>query len=156
DMTVVGDTLIFSTGNYASSTVDYQLWAAGPGSTSATMLDDFQNSSVFTIASVGGTAYLSVAGKLWTSDGTAAATLQVKDNSNNPVTAPTGVFSFQGQVYYVSDLGTSSTIGVLSNGVETPTITGLPTSISVPVVAGTFLYFTASPAGNSGQQTVLW
>lgn len=157
NLTAVGNSLIFTTTSYESSGVAYELWATTPGSSSATVIHNFGSSSVSPIATIGGTAYLSVGGDLWTTDGTSANTVELEDSSNNPIPAPDDVFSFQGQVDYVSIGTTSTTAGVLGSGGETPTVTGLPTSVSSLTVAGSSLYFTAAGTSTaSGANTQLW
>jgi ELWxxDGT repeat protein len=155
DLTAVGSGLIFDTSSSSPSGVDDQLWAASPGSTSATMIADFKTAPVSVIGWIGGTAYLSGGGNLWTTDGTATNTVPVKDSSNNAVPAPSDVFSFQGQVEYLSSGTTTSTIGVLGSGGETPTLTNLPASTTDPVVAGSLFYF-ATSSSSTAAQTRLW
>jgi ELWxxDGT repeat protein len=151
----LGNTLVFITTNYTSSGSDDQLWSASPGGTSATMIEDFKTSSVSLVGTIGGTAYLSVGGNLWTTGGTANTTVEVEDSSNHAVAAPTDVFSYNGEVIYLSSTATSATFGILGSGGETPTVTGLPASTSDPVVAGSSFYFT-SAVGATGAQTELW
>ena len=154
-LTSLGSTAIFETQTGSGSTADYQLWAAGSASPAATMIWDFHNTSFTVNATIGGTAYLSVGGDLWTTDGTAANTVEVKDSSSQPIPTPTNLFGFQGQTYYETVASGSSVFGTLGAGGETPLI-NVPNVVFAPVVDGSKFFFTTTISSGYYSATELW
>ena len=152
-LTSLGSTLLIQTLS-ESGNPDYQLWAIAQPGASPTMIQDFGPASFYMLAGIGGKEYLSVGSNLWTTDGTAANTNEVKDGSGDPIPAPDGVFVFDGQTHYYDWTGPAPTIGILGSSGETPEVT-LPTSASSPVVVGSELYFTAA-AASSTTNSQLW
>ncbi|MGP0064204.1 MAG: putative Ig domain-containing protein [Isosphaeraceae bacterium] len=152
-LTNVGNALLFESSSYNyPEGEDYQLWAIAQPGASPTMIQDFGSSTFYTLSVIGGTAYLSVDGNLWTTDGTAANTQEVEDSSGNPITSPDSIFGFDGQAYYYDS--TADTIGILGRSGEMPEVT-LPAGASYPVVVDSELYFTA-PGPTSDTNDQLW
>ncbi len=153
----LGNTLVFTTTSYSTAT-DHRLWAAGAGSTSATMLKDFGVNTPEYDGEANGTLYISIGGNLWLTGGTANTTQELFDSSSKPLPVPQTVFGFAGQAYYLTastSSTTSPTLGTLGTGGETAAITGLPPGISDPVVSGSHFYFAASSTA-TGSKTQLW
>ena len=114
----MGSTLLFTTESDNESGVDNELWAFSPGETSATLIKDFEGDDVSTVGVAGSTLYLSVGGNLWSTGGTAQTTQELEDSSSKPIPAPSDLFGFGGQVYYLSTGASSTTIGIVARPVR--------------------------------------
>ncbi len=154
-LTSLGSTAIFETQTGSGSTADYRLYAAGAVNPAATMIQDFHNTSFTVNATIGGTAYLSVGGDLWTTDGTAANTVELKDSSSQPIPTPTNLFAFQGQTYYETVSSGSTVFGTLGTGGETPLI-NLTNVAFAPVADGSMFFFTTTISSSYYSATELW
>ena len=154
-LTSLGSTVIFETQTGSGATADFKLWAAGAANPAATMIADFHNTSFTVNATIGGTAYLSVGGDLWTTDGTAANTAEMKDSSSQPIPTPTNLFAFQGQTYYETVSSGSSVFGTLGAGGETPLV-NVPNVAFAPVADGSKFFFTTTISSSYYSATELW
>lgn len=153
-----GNAFLFVSTTYQESVgEDYTLWAASPGATTATELEDFGDNFPSFIGQAGGVAYYSSNDDLWSTNGTAAGTQELLNSSSSPLPSATAVFGAGSTTYYVQSSQSASVIGTLTTSAETPIISDLPSTISTPVVVGSQFYFTAaSDTSTTGYETQLW